>query len=236
MPLTLLIDLDDTLLETNVEVFLPAYYGALADDLCDLVAPEVMLAALRSGVQRMMLSRDPVRTLQNVFDAEFFPRLGTTDAALLRARIMRFYDQVFPSLRRTTRPRDGASELVEWAVSAGHHLALATDPLFPMLATAERIRWAGLDPGQFELISTYESFHFTKTHPAYFAELLGRLGWPDQPVIMAGNDLDRDLEPAGRLGLTTFHVDMSAGGDQEPVGDLRHLRRWIETNERGLRA
>lgn len=233
MPLTLLLDLDDTLLETNIEAFLPAYYGALAEDLCDVVPKDAMLAALRAGVKRMLVSQDPARTLQQVFEAEFYPAL-VTEADSLRERIMRFYRDVFPSLRSATRPRPGARDLVEWAAAAGHQVALATDPLFPMVATVERVRWAGLDPKSFDLISTFESFHFTKTHPAYFAEVLGRLGWPDQPVLMAGNDVERDLGAAGRLGLTTYHVDMLATENNGQAGDLVHLRKWIEANESSL--
>jgi FMN phosphatase YigB (HAD superfamily) len=235
MPITLLLDLDDTLLDTHTEVFLSAYYAALADHLCDQVAPDVMLAALRSGVQRMILNQDPRRTLQQVFEAEFYPRLGV-DPNLLREKIAGFYRTVFPTLGRTTQKSQGARELIDWASSAGHVLALATDPVFPWAATAGRVRWAGLDPARFEIISSFESFHFTKTHPAYYAEVLGRLGWPDLPVLMAGNDVERDLRPAERLGLTTFHVN--GGGDNTGgrSGDLLQLRDWILTNEDKIRA
>ena len=115
-------------------------------------------------------------------------------------------------------------------MAAGHHVALATDPVFPLVATEERVRWAGLDPARFELISSFETFHFTKTHPAYFAEMLGRLGWPDEPVVMAGNDVERDLRTAARLGLTTFHVELAGNGDTDRSGNLVDLRRWIEAN------
>ena len=159
MPITLLLDLDDTLLDTNTNVFLPAYYAALAENLRDVVPPEALLSALRTGVNQMMLSRDPARTLQQVFDAEFYPRLGVaTDS--LRQRIMGFYREVFPGLGAGTRRRSGASDLLDWAISAGHHVALATDPVFPLMATTERVRWAGLDPACFELISSFESLIF----------------------------------------------------------------------------
>ena len=230
MPITLLLDLDDTLLDANSEVFLPAYYSALADHFCDAVPPDVMLAALRSGVQRMMLNRDSSRTLQQVFEAEFYPRLGD-DAHVLRAGIADFYRDVFPGLGSTTRRRPGARELMDWAQSVGHQVALATDPVFPMVATRERVRWAGLDPERFDIISSFETFHFTKTHPAYFAEVLGRMGWPDRPALMAGNDVERDLLPATRLGLATFHVNGSRRSAGERAGDLSQLRQWIEANE-----
>ena len=53
---------------------------------------------------------------------------------------------------------------------------------------------------------------------------------------MAGNDVERDLGTAGRLGLTTFHVDMAANDGGERSGSLLQLRSWIEANESSLQA
>ena len=51
MTLTLLLDLDDTLLNTNLEAFIPGYFQALSKDLAARVAPEKMLRALISGTR-----------------------------------------------------------------------------------------------------------------------------------------------------------------------------------------
>ena len=235
MAITLLIDLDDTLLETNLDVFVPAYYEALSSYLADVAPAKQLIAALQAGVGRMMPNADPSQTLQEVFEAEFYPRLGV-EAAPLREKIMRFYREVYPSLGRITRRREGARELVDWARAAGHLVAIATDPLFPMIATAERVRWAGFDPAEFALISSFGDFHFTKSHPAYYAEMLGRLGWPDQPALMAGDDSERDLLSAKRLGLSTFRFVPNSGGEGSASGDLRTLRQWIEMHESEIRA
>ena len=40
MPITLLLDLDDTLLESNMDVFIPAYFQALSSALADKVSPD----------------------------------------------------------------------------------------------------------------------------------------------------------------------------------------------------
>ena len=71
MTLTLLIDLDDTLLNTNMEAFIPAYFQALAKELGTYVAPDIMLRALMAGTNAMNTSDDFSRTLVQVFDAEF---------------------------------------------------------------------------------------------------------------------------------------------------------------------
>ncbi len=237
MTLTLLIDLDDTLLNTNLGQFVPAYFQALAQHLNPWVKPEVMLSALMAGTSLMLANEDPALTLQQVFDMDFYPRLGV-DKAQVQAAVEAFYDNVFRQLNTVTSRRPGAQELVDWALAEGYRVVIATDPLFPRKAVYERIRWAGLEPSHFELISSYESFHFTKSHAAYYAELLGRLGWPDGPVLMVGNDEERDLACAQELGLATFQVDDAA---RAPVssearsrtsraverGSLTELRDWL---------
>ena len=67
MPITLLLDLDDTLLDTNMDAFIPAYFQALSGMLADLVAPEVMLPALTGGTKAMLTNLDPALTLREVF-------------------------------------------------------------------------------------------------------------------------------------------------------------------------
>ncbi len=231
MKLTLLLDLDDTLLDTNNEAFLPAYFQSLARHLSANVQPDILIPALMSGTQHMLESEDSSRTLERVFDEDFYPKLGIAKEKLV-PYIEDFYDNVFPALGSLTTPRKGARELVDWARQEGYSLVLATDPLFPRKAVYHRIHWAGLDPESFNLISSFESFHFSKNHPAYYAEVLGRLGWPDGPVLMVGNDVERDLKPANLLGLVTYHVDREeatvSGGSVVNHGDLTELHNWLE--------
>ena len=234
MTLTLLLDLDDTLLETNMGAFIPAYFQALSKHIAEYVQPDKMLPALMKGTELMLASEDPTHTLQEVFEAYFYPKLGVPKEQVNHV-IEQFYDEVFPSIGSVTRKREGAIELVDWAFSKGYRIAIATDPIFPRKAVFHRIRWAGLDPERFELVSSFETFHFTKSHSAYFAEVLGRLGWPNDPVLMVGNDVDRDLKPAQSLGLKTYHVDeesaSSSGPEAGGSGKLSDLRSWLESTD-----
>jgi len=232
--LTLLLDLDDTLLDTNMDVFIPAYFQALSAHMASRVSPQVMLPALVAGTRAMLASEDPAHTLRQVFDVEFYPKLGV-ERADMQAVIEQFYDEVFPSLVGLTGRRPGAVELVEWAFAKGYRVAVATDPFFPLKATQHRLRFAGLPPEKypFALVSSYETFHFTKSHAAYFAEFLGRLGWSNGPVLMVGNDAERDLAPARALGLPTFWIngDPPQASDPEATGrgTLSDLRIWLDT-------
>ncbi len=234
--LTLLLDLDDTLLHTNIEAFIPAYFQKLAAHLASFIPPETLLKQLMIGTRQMLANRHPRQTLREVFDAHFYPFLKVDPERLLPA-IETFYDEVFPSLRQVTRPVPGAVEVVEWAFAQGYRVAIATNPLFPRKAIYHRLRWAGLPPETypFALVSTYETFHFTKPQPAYYAEVLGRLGWPEGPVLMVGNDVEADLKPAAALGLATFHtLDVPLQMNRfTPTGRgyLADLRSWLERTD-----
>ena len=234
MNLTLLLDLDDTLLDSNMDTFIPAYFQALSGFLKEHVPPDLMISALMVGTRKMMASNDPSQTLQQVFDSEFFPRLGI-ERQELQPVIDRFYDEVFPTLEYLTKPRPEAVAFVEWALSQGIRLAVATNPLFPLAAIHHRMRWAGLAPEKvpFEVVSSYESFHFCKPNPAYFAEVLGRMGWPDTHILMVGDDTGLDLQGCEVLGLPVYWVNDA--GEQVPDGimvagrgSIGVLRTWLE--------
>lgn len=236
MTLTLLLDLDETLLDTNLEAFIPAYYQQLASHLSSKVQPENLLKHLLSGTKKMMKNADPAHTLREVFNENFYPYLGV-DPDSVREEIEEFYDMVFPTIQPVTRTIPGVADFMDWAFSAGHKVVIATSPYFPRKAQYHRLRWAGvpIEKYPYTIISSYEEFHFTKPNPAYFAEVLGRLGCPEGPVLMVGNDVDMDLIPATTLGLATYHsldVTPSTNGfTATGSGLIGELRGWIEKTD-----
>ena len=234
-PITLLFDLDGTLLDTNLETFVPSYFQKLAAHLSTRIPPEALVKYLMLGTRAMLSNEDPRFTLSEIFDQNFYPFLGVTKEEL-QTDIEAFYDDVFPSLREVAKPIPGVVELIEWAFAAGHRVVIATSPLFPRKAVDHRLRWAGLPPEKYPypLVSSYEHFHFLKPLPAYFAEVLGRLGWPEGPVVMVGNDVEQDLVPAAALGLATYHaLDTSSKNDFAATGHglISELRPWLEATD-----
>jgi FMN phosphatase YigB (HAD superfamily) len=237
MNLTLLFDLDNTLLNSSMDTFIPAYFQAFSDFFQDRVEPELILPALLSGTRKMMANTDPSRTLKQVFDAEFFPKIGLAREEM-QPRLDRFYEEAFPALSYLTSPRPEAVELVRWAFTQGARLAIATNPLFPLAAIHQRMRWAGLPPEEypFAVISTYETFHFAKPKPAYFAEVLGRMGWPEGPVLMVGDDVENDLPGSHTLGVPAYWVNtpdaiLPPGIPLAGQGSIGDLRPWLESTD-----
>lgn len=243
MTLTLLLDLDDTLIDNDINKFLPAYLKALGRHLEHYVAPDQMAKQLLAGTQKMILNNDPSQTLEQVFDQAFYPAIGRTKEEM-RAVLVDFYEQVFPELKPLTRLRPEAVELISWAQARGHTSVVATNPIFPRRAILHRLEWAGLQPDQrsFSMITDYETFHFAKPNPAFITEILAKLGWPNQPAVMIGNSLDDDLIPAARLNLPVFWVtdravEFPAGFHPlSKSGTLADVAAWAEqVDAAGLR-
>jgi HAD superfamily hydrolase (TIGR01549 family) len=237
MSLTLLLDLDDTLLDSNMEILIPAYFRLLSEYLADQVDPNKMLPALMSGTRKMMDSIDHSKSLREVFDLEFYPSIGLLREQLYPT-IEQFYKDIFPKLRDLTKPRPEAQAFVEWAFSQGFTVVIATNPLFPRAAIYHRMDWAGLphDKYPFQIVSSYENFHFTKPRPEYFAEVIAQMGWPDGPILLVGDDLDNDIAGASKLGLATFWMPNGKSPPQENPGFLAsgsfpELRQWLDRTD-----
>lgn len=219
MSLTLLFDLDNTLLKNDIDAFLPHYLKAFARQVADHVDPDRFVQALLAGTQAMLMNRRPDRTLLETFESVFYPMLGLAPS-VFRPLAENFYSQVFPRLSDLTQPDPDAVALVQACAARGYRMAVATNPAFPQTAVLQRLAWANLpaDVYPFDIVASNETFHFAKPDPAFYAELLARLGWPTGPVILVGDDLERDVAAGRRAGLPVFWI--ARDGVPAPQGTL----------------
>lgn len=234
MRLNLLIDLDDTLLQNNMGTFIPAYLKALSTHLSSFADPNRLVSVLLDATNEMIRNNQPTLTLKEVFDSAFYPGLGIQPKDMKPA-IDSFYAHIFPSLKELTSPMEGAPTLIEEAFRRGYQVAIATNPLFPQTAIHQRLEWAGLPSREyeFEIIPSYETFHFAKPNPAFFAELLANLGWPDVPAIMLGDDINNDIKAARQAGIPAFWLNSPSPtlnpGEDIPTGSkLADALAWLD--------
>ena len=236
MSLTLLFDLDDTLLENSMAEFLPAYLREISTYLANSVEPAIMINALLAGTNAMLVNQNPGCSLADVFYPIFYQTIQRAPQ-VIDPDIDRFYQEVFPRLKRLTRPIPQAVRMVEAALARGYKVAIATAPLFPRQAILQRLRWAGFTPEQhpFALVPSIHDFHFAKPNPAYLAELLAMLGWPEDGAVMVGNDPRDDIRAAYGLGLPSYWIRKDGypppEGDEQPTGSGYHedLLHWLDS-------
>jgi FMN phosphatase YigB (HAD superfamily) len=236
MTLTLLLDLDDTLLGNSMDSFIPAYLRSLCEHLAPFIPAEKLVSTLMSGTQAMLDNDMPDKALKEVFDQAFYPVLGIQEADYIQ-RFDSFYSDEFSKLQELTQFRPEAVSMIEEAFNRGYNVAIATNPLFPMTAIQQRLEWAGLSPEiyPFLLIPSYETFHFAKPNTAFFTESLAKLGWPAGPVVMVGDDFDHDIAPARVLGIGNFWITENGApsGEELPTsagcGNIQDLLPWIDS-------
>jgi len=215
-----LLDLDNTLLENDMQRFLPPYFAALGRRMANLVAPDELVRMLLASTQVMMNNQDPTVTNQQAFEADFFPSLGHPESEV-RPIIHAFYEEDFPALKKYTRPKPRARLLAKTILDRGYDVVIATNPIFPRRAIEHRLEWAGLLDLPFSLVTTYENSHFCKPNPCYYQEILDKLGCPAGDAIMVGDDFWNDIQPAMQAGLYTYWI---AGASQDSPAPSPHLR------------
>lgn len=233
---TLLLDLDDTLLDNDMDVFLPAYLGLMSTRMASVIPSQQLHRCIMAGSQAMVRNTDPSLRLEEVFDEVFYPGLGVTREAL-RPIVDVFYSQDFPQLRSLTRPRPAARELVEWAMASGLEVVVATNPLFPRVAIEQRLEWAGVPVREFPyaIVGSYEALRFSKPHPEFLAEILAQLGRQPDNAIIVGDLWGNDVQPAVTLGMHAFWIQPNHTPARRDVpavagvGTLEDFLAWAQS-------
>lgn len=195
-------DLDGTLLNLNLDTFLPRYFSGLSNKVAHLVDGDMFHANLMKATKAMINNTDPSQTNEEVFDAVFFDH-KSFQRDVMYPIFEDFYNNDFQELGHEYGPVPGSHALLNKAQEMGMDLVLATNPLFPLKAIEERMRWAGILDYPFAMITSYELMHACKPHREYYEEILTRLQLKPQECLMIGNDPLEDMV-AGELGITTY--------------------------------
>lgn len=202
---TILFDLDGTLLPIDTDRFVHGYMKALAAHTGHLVSGEQLVHQIMASTYEMIKNTDPEMTNAQVFAADFFPKIGKGEEELLPL-FDQFYREQFPSLRSACPGLPGIGKaVVQTAVDKGYEIVLATNPLFPRMAIEERMRWVGIEDMPWRLVTVYEEMHACKPQPAYYQEILAKVGRAPEECLMVGNDVEED-GVAGRLGMGVYFV------------------------------
>ena len=142
-------DLDGTLLPMDMDEFTTGYFKMLAAK----VAPrgyelQPLVRAIWHGVAAIVKNDGHCKN-EDAFWEDFLKIYG--EKAINDKEIFDdFYANEFQQAKKFCGYNPGAAETVRWVREQGLRTALATNPLFPAIATKTRIRWTGLEPDEFE--------------------------------------------------------------------------------------
>ena len=197
-----LFDLDGTLLKMDQDEFVKVYFKLLAGRMAPKgYQPEKLIECIWAGTKAMIKNDGSCRNEEvfwNCFE-ETFGEKAMKDKAYIDA----FYAGDFEKAKVACGFNGKSAELIHKLQEKGVPVILATNPLFPAVATGKRIRWAGLEPEDFLLYTTYENSHYCKPNPKYYQEILQKVGFRPEECLMVGNDVQEDMV-AGQLGMKVF--------------------------------
>ncbi len=231
-----LFDLDGTLLPMDNDEFTRGYFKLLAKKVAAHgYEAGTLVDSIWAGVAAMV-KNDGTRSNEDAFWEKFASIYGPRvygDKPVFEE----FYAVDFKAARRFCGYNPKAAEVVALVKELGFRTALATNPLFPAVATETRIGWAGLRPDDFELVTTYENSRYCKPNPDYYRAVADELGVPCGSCLMVGNDAGEDVSASRQAGMSAFlltdclinkaGIDLSGvphGGFDELTAYLKALR------------
>ena len=216
-----LFDLDGTLLPMNQEEFTKTYFGLLAKKIAPLGYEQNKLIESIWAGTKTIIKNTGEQTNETVFwntFAEIYGEESKKDMPYFDE----FYNNDFDKVQSSCGFNPKAKDVTELLKSKNITLALATNPIFPSVATKKRISWAGLNHEDFKHITTYENSSFCKPNLKYYENILKFLGAQPHECLMVGNDVSEDMVTT-KLGMQTFLLtDCLINKTNEDISKYNH--------------
>ena len=218
---TILFDLDGTLLPMDQDVFVGTYLKGLATTAAPYgYEPSEFAKAVMLGT-KAMVKNDGKQTNE----VAFWNALADIYGEKIKSQTHifdEFYRTDFQKISEVCGNTPKAAEVTRIAKNLGFRVALATNPLFPIIATESRIKWTGLDPKDFEVFTSFETSHFCKPNLEYYKEVCDTIGVSPKECLMVGNDVSEDMI-AKQLGMKVFLLtDYMINKENKDISSYSH--------------
>lgn len=213
---TIIFDLDATLVPINQELFIKLYMSELAKKATNLgYDKDIIIKGIWAG-SLDMLANDGSRKNSEVFWETFAEKCGK-DIRKLEPIFDSFYAEEFNFIEEKMSEKRSYRAFFDFLKSKGYTLVLATNPLFPYVASVSRLSWIGLTTDDFAHVTTYDNCKYCKPKMAYFTEVLNKINKKPVQCIMVGNNATDDMCVVEGLGmdayLVTDHLENPDGVD-----------------------
>lgn len=228
----ILFDLDGTLLPMDINEFEKAYFMGLCGCMIDRINPKDLYKHIWGGTKQMVLNTGP-KTNMEVF-RDYFNNNTSLDYDECESIFLDFYANEFQNCVNACKVTNLSKEIVSTLQEKGYTVAIATNPIFPQIATYSRLNWLHIDPESLSLVTTFENSHSAKPNPAYYKEVCESLKVAPEDCIMIGNDVAED-GIAKKLGIEVMLIeDCLLNKDNLPtddfqMGSLKDLLEWAKS-------
>lgn len=199
-------DLDGTLLNIPDQDFELEYSRLIASSFIDTYNPETFFSYFLPSVEALMMHKDYNSYVIESFLSKFseLSGMGKED---VWDRLHSFYTNEFGELQKLVKPSTVPKELIQEIQSQNKKVILATNPVFPEIATRQRVEWAGLDyNSDFLFVPHVNNSTAVKPDPQYYYNLIDLVNVQPNNILMVGNDYLYDGS-ASQVGIKTWIVD-----------------------------
>ncbi|MCX8155241.1 MAG: HAD family hydrolase [Verrucomicrobiae bacterium] len=196
--------------------------------------PPLSLAEFGLACERWMREEFAQAQVRGIpFPEVYWPRiacLAAADLAALKPRQLEDFLVAQARIWHRVWLADGAAETLRWVNRQGMLMGIASNAqAYTLAELSEALAGAGLDLSLFHPRLQFWSFEhgFCKPDPHVFRSLQARLWALDvvpEAVLMVGDRLDNDIQPARELGWQTWHLGAREEGAD---GDWRALLRAL---------
>lgn len=228
----IMFDLDGTLLPMNQNEFVKIYFEGLTNKFIPKgYEPKKLMESIWLGIKEMVKNDG---SLLN--EKVFWNKLSSIYGNKIYDEIPSFeeyYLTDFIKAKEACSLTNKANEIIKLSKNLGYKVVLATNPIFPSVATKQRIKWAGLEESDFELVTTYENSTSCKPNLSYYQEIMNKFSVTPEECVMIGNDATEDMI-SNELGIKVFllkdclinskNVDIS----KYPQGSFEELEIFIK--------
>ena len=203
---TVLFDLDGTMLPMKQDDFVKVYFGALCKKFCPVfnVTSDTMVNAIWSATKGM-IKNDGTKTNYNVFWDSFSKIIGKEVLNHIKD-FDRFYDEEFIVVKDVCGYNPIVAKIIKTLKDKGYRLVVATNPIFPINAVNHRLKWAGVNPEDFDFITNYDNSNYCKPNYKYYVEIAEKLNLTYDECLMVGNNVYEDVIPTNSLKMDTFLI------------------------------
>ena len=201
-----LFDLDGTLLPMDQDEFISSYFVLLSKKMTSFGYEANSLIDAMLHATDAMTNNNGLQTNESVFWADYTKSVGE-NALSHKSLFTDFYKNEYQKAQLSCGFNPMAMEIVHRIRAKGSRVVLATNPVFPAIATESRIRWAGLRVDDFEFYTSYENWNYCKPNLNYYRQILKKMGLNARDCLMVGNDIIEDIIPPDQLGMQVFILD-----------------------------